>query len=201
MKDTPVTALRKLHSLTKRAAGLAGLMLFAFTSSFGAIGPSATAIGLSSATLVALSSSPAQARCLLNGKYRYDIAAADCLEAQRTGCVRSMLNAEQYVNCLEANRRVQKSGQACIIGGVIRNDLSAADCREAKKTGCVRRLLSADQYANCLAAQPSRQRCVVGGVVRTDLKGLDCDEAKATGCVRRLLTPAGYEKCLAAQKH
>ena len=201
LKVTPIAAIQKVHNLMKRAAGLASLMLFAFAGGAGVVGPSATAIGISGATLVALSSSPAQARCLLNGQIRNDITSNDCLEAQRTGCVRSMLNAEQYVNCLEANRRVQKSGQACIIGGVIRNELSAADCREGKSTGCVRRLLTAEQYANCLNAQPSRQRCVVNGVVRLDLKGLDCDEAKATGCVRRLLTPAGYARCLAAQKH
>ena len=195
-----VTLIASMHNLMKRAAGLASLLLLALAGGAGLIGPSAT-IGISGATLVALSSSPAQAKCLLNGAVRQDIADADCLEAQRTGCVRSMLNAEQYVNCLEANRKVQKSGQACIIGGVIRGDLSAADCAEAKRTGCVRRLLNAEQYANCLNAQPSRQRCVVAGVVRPDLKGLDCDEAKATGCVRRLLTPAQYERCLAAQKH
>jgi hypothetical protein len=198
---SPIAAMQRAHGLMKRAAGLAGVLVLALAGAAGVSGPSTTAIGISGATLIALSSSPAQASCLLAGKIRNDIADADCLEAQRTGCVRSMLNAEQYVNCLEANRRAQKSGQACIIGGVIRGDLSAADCQEAKRTGCVRRLLNAEQYANCLAAQPSRQNCVVNGVPRPDLKGLDCDEAKATGCVRRLLTPAGYERCLAAQKH
>jgi hypothetical protein len=185
----------------KRLACAVSLMLAIVAGSPGLLAPPAATAALSGAALFALISSPAQARCLLNGQIRQDISSADCLEAQRTGCVRNMLNAQQYINCLEANRRVQQSGQACILGGTIRNDLSASDCAEAKQTGCVRRLLTAQQYENCLAAQPSRTRCIVGGVVRPDLKGLDCDEAKATGCVRQLLTPAGYERCLAAQRH
>jgi hypothetical protein len=192
----------KIRSLLQRAAALVSIMAFAVGGGVAVVGPSVTtAVAVFGAAWVALAPTPARADCLLNGQIRRDISNADCLEAQRTGCVRGMLTGEQYINCLRANEQVQKSGQACIIGGVIRNDLSARDCREAKSTGCVRRLLTATQYENCLNAQLSRQNCVVGGVVRNDLKGLDCDEAKATGCVRRLLTPAGYERCLAAQRH
>jgi hypothetical protein len=193
---------RGVRHLLRRAAALVSVVAFALANGAGVVGPSATtAVAISGVAWVALAPTPARAACLLNGQMRQDISSADCLEAQRTGCVRGMLTAEQYINCLRANERAQKSGQSCIIGGVIRNDLSARDCREAKSTGCVRRLLTAEQYENCLNAQPSRQTCVVGGVVRKDLKGLDCDEAKATGCVRRLLSPAGYERCLAAQRH
>ena len=197
-----VPAARRLVEALRRAAAIGSVMVFAVASAATVLVPPATtAVGLTAAAWVALAPSAARAACLLDGKIRNDIADRDCLEAQRTGCVRTMLTPQQYINCLKANDRVQKSGQTCIINGTIRNDLSARDCREAKETGCVRRLLTATQYENCLNAQPGRQRCVIKGVPRPDLKGLDCDEAKATGCVRRLLTPAGYERCLAAQRH
>lgn len=96
--------------------------------------------------------------CLIKGVRRTDIADSDCEEAQRTGCVRSMLTSTQYVNCLKANREARVSGQECIIAGTVRRDLSALDCEEAKATGCVRRLLTAAQYTACLNAQPYGRR-------------------------------------------
>ena len=101
-------------------------------------------------------STPAQARCLIAGVWRYDIPDGYCLEAQRTGCVRAMLTPEQYTNCLAANRQAEANGSLCIIAGRVRNDLSPQDCEEAKATGCVQRLLTADQYRACLDAQPPR---------------------------------------------
>src|SRR5262249_14748121 len=97
---------------------------------------------------------PAQARCLIAGVMRNDIADDDCLEAQRTGCVRHMLTDTQYRNCLVANTNKKPT---CVIAGQVRDDLSPLDCDEAKATGCVRRLLSAAQYKNCLDAQPNRR--------------------------------------------
>ena len=110
--------------------------------------PLTLAIG-GGAVLSALST-PANARCLLNGAYRDDIASGgDCLEAQRTGCVRHMLTEQQYSNCLAA----QRTAHVCIVNGQVRNEFTAEDCREAQATGCVRRLLTPAQYVNCLNAQ------------------------------------------------
>lgn len=95
--------------------------------------------------------------CLINGVMRKDIPANDCEEAKRTGCVRSLLTANQYINCLKAQEVAYKSGRrSCIIAGKNRNDLSELDCQEAKATGCVRRLLTPSQYTACLDAQPRR---------------------------------------------
>ena len=108
---------------------------------------------LAAFSLEVTASSPAQARCLIAGAMRNDIPDNDCLEAQRTGCVRHLLTEQQYVNCLAANKRAMEQRQICVIGGVIRNDLSPLDCKEAKATGCVRRLLTDAQYVACLNAQ------------------------------------------------
>jgi hypothetical protein len=97
---------------------------------------------------------PAQARCLVNGVIRHDIPSGDdCLEAQRTGCVRHLLTDEQFIRCSRENKAALNQGRTCVLGGVVRNDLSAVDCEEAKATGCVRRLLSGPQYRACLDAQ------------------------------------------------
>ena len=84
----------------------------------------------------------------------YDISDDDCLEAQRTGCVRSKLTPVQYTNCLEANRNKRPT---CVLAGTVRDDLNEQDCEEAKATGCVRRLLTPAQYKSCLDAQPVRR--------------------------------------------
>ena len=88
---------------------------------------------------------------------RDDIPDRYCLEAQRTGCVRTLLTEDQYKRCLKDNADAIAAGKACIIGGQVRNDLSALDCEEAKATGCVQRLLTAAQYRACLDAQPPRR--------------------------------------------
>jgi hypothetical protein len=51
---------------------------------------------VSGLTTIAVTATPAQTRCLLAGEMRNDIADNDCLEAQRTGCVRRMLTPNQY---------------------------------------------------------------------------------------------------------
>jgi len=125
----------------------------AVTISVSSIGLPATGLvgvaGLSIAT-----TTPAHARCLIGSVRRDDISDDDCLEAQRTGCVRHMLTPEQYTNCLAANKNKRAS---CVLNGTVRDDLSAADCEEARATGCVRSLLTPAQYKSCLDAQPVRR--------------------------------------------
>lgn len=105
--------------------------------------------------LVIIAGTSVHARCLHKGVWRDDISDNDCLEAQRTGCVRSMLTQDQYISCLRAVAEANEKD--CIIGGRVRNDLSNLDCEEAKATGCVRRLLTTDQYQSCLDAQPPKR--------------------------------------------
>jgi hypothetical protein len=127
-----------------------GSMVIAFTAgSDGLIGFSGLRL-LGVAGLAIIGDTPVHARCLYKGEWRDDISDSDCLEAQRTGCVRSKLTPEGYISCL----RAQDAVKDCVIGGVVRNDLSALDCEEAKATGCVRRLLTTAQYQSCLDAQP-----------------------------------------------
>jgi hypothetical protein len=102
--------------------------------------------------IVAGIATPAQANCLINGQIRSDISDDDCLEAQRTGCVRHLLTPQQYTSCLQDNARAISSGQVCVIDGMRRAEFNAQDCEEAKATGCVRRLLTPDQYTACLDA-------------------------------------------------
>jgi len=117
------------------------------------IGPIGVGL-LGVAGVTTLASTPAQARCLIGGQIRNDIPDGnECLEAQRTGCVRNLLTPEQYASCLQANKAANDSGRTCIIGGKIRNEFSAQDCEEAKATGCVQRLLTPAQYRACLDAQ------------------------------------------------
>jgi hypothetical protein len=144
-----LASLRLAMGLVRAAAVASALA----TVGLGSIGPSALG-WLGGSGLAIAVATPAQARCLIGGDMRQDIADSDCLEAQRTGCVRRMLTPEQYKNCLQANKEAREGGQACIIGGRVRNDLSALDCEEAKATGCVRRLLTPAQYRACLDAQP-----------------------------------------------
>jgi hypothetical protein len=106
------------------------------------------------ASLVMALATPAHARCVISGDPRDDISDDDCLEAQRTGCVRNKLTPTQYTNCLAANRNKRAS---CTINGQVRDDLSPQDCEEAIATGCVRHLLTPTQYKNCLDAQPIRR--------------------------------------------
>ncbi len=132
-----------------RVAAMASMVVTFFVSSIGLSG-----LGWLSVTGLAITTATtAQARCLIGGAIRHDIKDSDCIEAQRTGCVRSMLTPDQYISCLDANKEAEASGKTCIIGGQVRNDLSALDCREAQATGCVRRLLSDAQYQACLNAQ------------------------------------------------
>jgi hypothetical protein len=132
-----------------RAAAAASLVV---ASGVGSTGPSGLGL-LGFCGLAITVATPVQARCLIGVGWRDDIANADCLEAQRTGCVRRMLTDAQYRSCLKANQDALKSGSTCVIGGQIRNDLSPLDCEEAKATGCVRRLLTDAQYRACLDAQ------------------------------------------------
>ena len=42
--------------------------------------------------------------CNIGGTVRTDIAQSDCEEAQKTGCIRRLLNEKQYGNCILANK-------------------------------------------------------------------------------------------------
>jgi hypothetical protein len=42
--------------------------------------------------------------CYIGGVLRRDIVQGDCHEAQTTGCIRRLLTAAQYTNCLRAQR-------------------------------------------------------------------------------------------------
>jgi hypothetical protein len=98
--------------------------------------------------------SPALATCFIAGVPRSDIPENKCLEAQRTGCVRSMLTVDQYRACLIANQNKRPS---CVLNGVVRDDLGREDCLEARRTGCVQDRLTPAQYRSCLDAQPVRR--------------------------------------------
>ncbi len=99
-------------------------------------------------------SQPAHAACLLNSAIRDDIADGnDCLEAQRTGCVRHMLTTGQYQFCLRANAKARSQGLQCIRDGQVYNEYSLADCAEFKTTGCVRHLQHPPENQACLTAQ------------------------------------------------
>lgn len=182
-----------------RAGAMLAMVATVVATTVGSLGPAS--VGFIGVSGLVIAASPAHATCLYRGTQRPDIPDADCLEAQRTNCVRHLLTRSQYLNCLNVSAAAKAAGaKDCVIGGKVRNDLSVADCKEANATGCVRRLLNDVQYNNCLAAQPGNH-CVIAGVVRNDLKGDDCAEAKATGCVRRLLTTEQYQNCLDAQPH
>jgi hypothetical protein len=139
-------SLTRTKGLVRAAAVVATLGL----TGFGLAGLAS----VGGAGLVMAVATPAYASCLIAGVSRNDISDADCMEAQRTGCVRNMLTPMQYRNCLAANRNKRAS---CVINGQVRDDLSPLDCEEAIATGCVRRLLSPTQYKNCLDAQPVRR--------------------------------------------
>jgi hypothetical protein len=154
MKNTGLTTQTKLASLglAKRLGQAGAAASMVVTLGVGSIEPAGLGL-VASSGLAAIVATPAQARCLLDGAYRNDVADNDCLEAQRTGCVRHMLTPPQYTSCLAANKSAQVNGRVCIINGIIRNEFSTEDCQEAKATGCVRRLLSDAQYVSCLNAQ------------------------------------------------
>jgi hypothetical protein len=138
-----------------RASAVASMVV---TFGVGSIGPSGLGL-LGVSGLSVTIATPAQARCLIKGVMRSDIADSDCQEAQRTGCVRKGFSSlAAYQKCLDAQVAVQRSGQECYVSGAIRRDLSAADCAEAKATGCVRRLLSPAGYTDCLNKQPVGRR-------------------------------------------
>jgi hypothetical protein len=42
----------------------------------------------------------ARRRCVIDGVVRTDINMSDCHEAKTTGCVRRMLNDQQYASCM-----------------------------------------------------------------------------------------------------
>jgi hypothetical protein len=154
MKYSILTHTRSASlTLTKvfvRASAVASTVAMLGVTSFGLSG--AGLVG--GAGLAMAIATPAHARCLIAGARRDDISDDDCLEAQRTGCIRSKLTATQYTNCLAANRNKRAS---CVIKGQVRDDLSPQDCEEAKATGCVRRLLTTVQYKACLDAQPVKR--------------------------------------------
>ncbi len=52
--------------------------------------------------------------CKVAGTVRTDIAQSDCTEAQQTGCIRRLLNDEQYGNCILVNKR--KAGKVVKLG-------------------------------------------------------------------------------------
>jgi hypothetical protein len=147
--STYVASLTSIKALVRAAA----LMSTVVTLGLGSIGLSAPGL-VGAAGLAITIATPAHANCLMAGTRRDDISDDDCLEAQRTGCIRSKLNSLQYTNCLAANQNKRAS---CVLAGTVRDDLSAEDCEEAKATGCVRRLLSTVQYKSCLDAQPVRR--------------------------------------------
>lgn len=144
-----MSASRTLRALVRATAAAAA----AVTISVSSIGLPATAL-IGGAGLSIATTKPAHATCLIASVRRNDISDDDCLEAQRTGCVRHMLTPQQYTNCLAAN---QNKHASCVLNGTVRDDLSAADCEEARATGCVRSLLTPAQYKSCLDAQPVRR--------------------------------------------
>ena len=136
-----------------QAAALMSMVVAVAGSGAGIVPSGLLLAGVSGVIVAAVTATPAHAGCLIGGTMRSDIADSDCLEAQRTGCIRSKLDREQYTNCLAANK--PNKGKRCVIAGKVRGDLSEQDCEEAKATGCVRRLLTKKQYENCLDAQPN----------------------------------------------
>jgi hypothetical protein len=92
----------------------------------------------------------AHATCFFNGVKRPDLADRDCLEAQKTGCVRSMLTDAQYTACLTDFSQKKRNGGVCILNGKVRSEFNATDCAEAKATGCVRRFLTDIDYQKCI---------------------------------------------------
>lgn len=48
--------------------------------------------------------------CIVNGVPRRDILSTDCEEAQRTGCIRRLLSAQQYARCLAAQPGAAAAG-------------------------------------------------------------------------------------------
>ena len=144
----------------RASLGLAKGLVRASAAAFMVVSFGVGSAGLSGVGLLGVSglaitvATPAQARCLIGGQLRNDIPDGDdCLEAQRTGCVRHLLTPDQYTSCLQANKSANVSGRSCIIGGIVHNELNARDCEEAKATGCVRSLLNSAQYRACLDAQ------------------------------------------------
>jgi hypothetical protein len=146
-------ALTNMTKAFRRAVAVMAMGLAYSGFCAGTVPSGLVVAGVSGVMISAVTATPAHAACLIGGTMRADIAEGDCLEAQRTGCIRSKLNSEQYTNCLAANKPFK--GKRCIINGKVRGDLSTQDCEEANATGCVRRLLSAKQYENCLNAQPN----------------------------------------------
>lgn len=148
----------RLDSLGLTKALVRAAAVVSMIVTFGVVSIGASGVGLLGISgLAIVAATPAQARCLVGGVMRADIADGDCEEAKRTGCVRSMLTPNQYISCLDANKRAYESGRKdCIINGKNHNELNELDCAEARQTGCVRRLLTASQYTACLDAQPKR---------------------------------------------
>ncbi len=88
--------------------------------------------------ILALTAPAAQADCLLSGAVRPDIAdGANCLEAQRTGCVRSLLTDDQYLDCQRVVAKAKVDGKLCVIDDVIYNEYDAAGCEQAKASADV----------------------------------------------------------------
>lgn len=156
MNSTIITntksAMRELTNAFRRAAAVVSMVVTFAGFGVGPVPSGLVLAGVSGVALSAVTATTAHARCLIGGNMREDIANGDCLEAQRTGCIRSKLNREQYTNCLAANKPFK--GKKCVLDGKVRGDLNDQDCEEAKATGCVRRLLTEKQYENCLDAQP-----------------------------------------------
>ena len=124
-----------------------------------------------------------QAGCVIGGVTRADIADQDCAEAQQTGCIRHLLNDDQYANCLRAQ---PISGSGCLIAGVNRTDIADSDCQEAQQTGCIKRLLTKSGYAACQAAQPKAQAACHKyaarmGTMVAEAKQLNCEFVHGSG--------------------
>ena len=83
--------------------------------------------------ILALTAQAARADCLFNGKIRTDIAdGANCLEAQRTGCVSSLLTDDQLQDCQRVVAKAKADGKLCVINDVIYNEYNVAGCEQAK---------------------------------------------------------------------
>jgi len=147
------TTSTSVKSLTKPLARTASVTSASLTAILGSVVRSG-ARSVMAAGLAMAVTTPALATCFIAGVPRSDIPDNRCLEAQRTGCVRSMLTVDQYRACLIANQNKRPS---CVLNGVVRDDLSREDCLEARRTGCVQDRLTPAQYKSCLDAQPVRR--------------------------------------------
>jgi hypothetical protein len=138
--------------LLKQASGLVRSALqpaitawmIVLTGTNGGIG--ALGVGALGISIVVLTASPGNARCLVAGQIRDHISDIDRPEAQHTGCIRSQLSPAKYLECLAAQ-------PTCLLGDRRRTtcpETTASKLNEpaASARSCRRRL------QRCLEAQP-----------------------------------------------